>query len=292
MPYHMHKGHTWQTIDRYLSTHDLDKRAHRKAALLTALRDPRKYPRFTDVFDMIRPKSYVPPNGRPEKIDPVDALVAHMNKDWFGCVKANNGTGKWQPQPPFGPDNRTTGFWSNWYGDAEAIVREATARAIEVSFGLEHGADIPEKNGAVTDGSVLRNWPVEFWWLCGMRWFHASITWRHLHSRPRDGVVTVTWITPGNGDAMYHDLDSEPQHPDDSFALDPIGCETRFGSGIVGQPHNDTIAVKTWEGTPIGRWPSPIAVTHSVAERARVLSVVSPSFLDGGVSNQRPEWDY
>jgi hypothetical protein len=286
MPYHFHKGHTWQTIDRYLSTHDLDKRAERKAALLEALRNRRTYPRFTDVFRVIRPTSYRPPGSGP---DPVDALVEHMNEDWFGLHKDGK---TWRPQRPYSAENNTTGFWRNWYGDAEAIVRETTGRAIEVSFGLEHGADIPTERKRVTDRSVRRNWPIEFWWLCGMRWFHSSITWRHVKERERDGCVVVTWITPGNGDPMYHDLDSPPTNDDGSFELDPIGCETRFGSWIVGQPHNDTVPVASWEATGIGEWPSPFAVTHSRPEGARVLSVVSPSFLDGGVSNQAPEWDY
>jgi hypothetical protein len=282
----MHKGHTWQTIDRYLSTHDLDARVERKAKVLAALRDDNTYPRFTDIFRVIAPQTYTPPGARR---DPVDALIAHMNKDWFGCVQDGK---TWKPQPPFGDDHRTTGFWSNWYGDAEAIVREGTARTIEISLGIAHDEHVPTSGGQLSDAAVERNWPVEFWWLCGMKWFHASITWRHAYRRPREGVVTCTWITPGNGDMMYHDLDSPPVHDDPSFELDPGDCSGRFGSWIVGQPHNDALPVTSWEGTPVGVWPSPIGVTHSRGEGARTVSVVSPSFLDGGVSNQQPEWDY
>jgi hypothetical protein len=291
MPYHMHKGHTWQTIDRYLSPHDLDRRAARKAQLLEMLRDDTRYPRFTDVFGVIRPKSYTPPGrGNGGGRNPVDALVRHMNEDWFGLEQQG---GKWQPQAPYGLGNTTTGFWRNWYGDAEAIVRETTARAIEVSCNVDHGADIPkDDNGNTTDAVLDRNWPIEFWWLCGMRWFHASLTWRHEHGRRRNGVVVVTWITPGNGDKMYHELDSPPTNDDGSYELDPVDSSTRFGSWLVGQPHNDTIAATSWAGTAIGEWPSPVGVTQSRPEQARAVSVVQPSFPDGGVSNKTPEWDY
>src|SRR4051794_6249239 len=188
MPYHMHKGHTWQTIDRYLSTHDLDKRAERKAKVLEALRDTTTYPRFTDMFRLIAPASYTPPGSQGNA---VDALVDHMNKDWFGLAKHND---SWGAQPPFGPDHNSTGFWSNWYGDAEAIVRETTARAIEVSIGIDHKGAIPKRHGDASSESFARNWPIEFWWLCGEKWFHASITWRHAHGHERDGSVTVLWI--------------------------------------------------------------------------------------------------
>jgi hypothetical protein len=287
MPYHMHKGHTWQTIDRYLSTKHLDKRAARKALVLGALRDEGTYPRFTDIFTLIAPSSYTPPGSPP---NPVDALIAHMNKDWFGLEQTGN---TWGPQKPYAP-GRTTGFWSNWYGDAEAIVRATTARAIEVSFNVDHGSDIPTNdNGEVTDETVSRNWPIEFWWLCGMRWLHASLTWRHEHANDRHGVVVVTWITPGNGDEMYHDLDAPPKHNEDhTFAIDPIDASTRFGSWIVGQPNNHTYGAKSWEGTGVGKWPSPVGVTHSSPEGAHVVTTVQPAFGDGGVSNQQPEWDY
>src|SRR5690349_4358061 len=141
MPYHMHKGHTWQTIDRYLSTCDLDKRARRKVALLEALRDTTTYPRFTDVFGVVNPATYSPPGSPP---NPVSSLLAHMNTDWFGLP--SNDAGGWSAQPPFGPAHRTTGFWSNWYGDAEAIVRATTARAIEVSLGITHNAKVHGAN--------------------------------------------------------------------------------------------------------------------------------------------------
>lgn len=288
MPYHMHKGHTWQTIDRYLSTHDLDKRARRKAALLEALRDTTNYPRFSDVFNVVNPATYQPPGSPP---NPVTSLLAHMNIDWFGLP--SNGAGGWLPQPPFDAAHRTTGFWSNWYGDAERIVRDTTARAIEVSFGIKHGARVPGSNDrGVTDKALPRNWPIEFWWVCGERWFHASLQWRHTYDDERNGLVSVTWLTPGNGDPIFHDLDHPPLKNDGTFKLEPTECDKRFGSWIIGQPHNDLIPSKTWDGTLIGEWPSPVAVTHSHPEGTRGITVVQPSFPDGGVSNQLPEWNY
>ena len=35
--------------------------------------------------------------------------------------------------------NPSIGFWINYWGDVEAIVRETFTRAVEVAFGLEHG---------------------------------------------------------------------------------------------------------------------------------------------------------
>ena len=36
------------------------------------------------------------------------------------------------------PRTGATGYWRNWYGDAEGIVRETYTRAIEVSLGIPH----------------------------------------------------------------------------------------------------------------------------------------------------------
>ena len=66
-----------------------------------------------------------------------DQRKDHQNRHWYG--KTYLGPGLWGPQQPFNAvTHPRTGFWHNWYGDAEGIVRETYIRAIEVSLGIPH----------------------------------------------------------------------------------------------------------------------------------------------------------
>ena len=46
-------------------------------------------------------------------------------RTWYGKQQHDDGT--WATQQRFdASDNRSTGYWQNWYGNAEAIVRGRT----------------------------------------------------------------------------------------------------------------------------------------------------------------------
>src|SRR5690606_37854530 len=62
---------------------------------------------------------------------------------------------------------------------------------IEVSLGIDHGADIPA-------GEPDRTLPIELYWKCPQRWFEGWITWRWDASHGT-GQVTALIATPGSG---------------------------------------------------------------------------------------------
>ncbi len=84
-----------------------------------------------------------------------------------------------------------TGFWHQYFGDVEGIVRETLIRALEVSLGLDHGQELP------ADGPV-RRLPIELFWKCPQSWFEGWVTWRYDRSEGT-GQVTVLFTTPGSG---------------------------------------------------------------------------------------------
>ena len=45
-------------------------------------------------------------------------------------------------------------------------------RAIEMSFGLEHGDPAPDPSRA-----DRRNWPIDMYWICQGPWFQCWVLW-------------------------------------------------------------------------------------------------------------------
>jgi hypothetical protein len=222
-----------------------------------------------------------------------------------------------QPPFGLGPDERlTTGWWKNWYGEgAEEIVRQAFIRAIEVSLALEHptrasveaarqaliqGAEpdmisqlyeiqgpgslttIPTMAAVASNEPNLlnkfeRNWPIDFWWTCGIGWFQAWVTWAQEHD-PDSGRVSVTWLTPGStGHSIRRDfsgLNASPSYE--------VGTENKpVGSWLVAHQKNDVVNSPSYfptsaQDTP---WPLPYGVTYSYGE----VVTVEPPWAEGGV---------
>lgn len=85
----------------------------------------------------------------------------------------------------------STGFWFQYHGDVEGIVRESLIRGIEVALGIDHDADLP------TD-LPPRILPIELFWKCPQRWFEGWVTWR-WDDEHCTGQVTVMFATPGSG---------------------------------------------------------------------------------------------
>ena len=86
-----------------------------------------------------------------------------------------------------------TGFWVQYFGNVEEIVRQTLIRTIEVSLGLQHGEDVPS-------GGPRRVLPIELFWKCPQRWFEGWVTWRWDETHGT-GQVTTMFATPGVGQA-------------------------------------------------------------------------------------------
>src|SRR3954453_10638373 len=168
MPYHLEKGPVLSVLENML-----DRSAAELEVLLDRLRDP-TIP-MAQVGGLDSTTLDAPPS--PTELD----RVAHIERDWFGFAPGT------QAQPAFNLfSHRTTGLWESYYGDVVGIVRETMTRAVEVSLGLDHGADPP--------GS--RRWPIELFWKCPNPWFEGWVTWRHDPADVDRGQVTVVLATP------------------------------------------------------------------------------------------------
>jgi hypothetical protein len=213
--------------------------------------------------------------------------------------------------------------------DTEDIIRGAYIRAIEVSLGLSHPTDtsvsnarnnvgingeiitglyqLPADGGHFWNASLLgtddphspqfvqlarhfpRNWPIEFWWTCGLSFFQAWISWAQGATNPpgppsqNDGRVVVTWLTPPSPyHTTYRDLTNEPRAQE---ALVVNGQATtytddRFGSWLIAQTKNDYVNSVSYYPTGIGLWPSPVTTNYSYDG----VVAINPEFDDGGIA--------
>lgn len=102
-----------------------------------------------------------------------------------------------------------TGFWFQYFGDVDAIMRETLIRSIEVSLGLEHD-EVP------ANGRTDRWMPIELFWKCPQRWFEGWVGWR-WDATHGSGQVTTMLATPGSGKPVL-------EHPG-------------LGQAPLGEPH-------------------------------------------------------
>lgn len=105
----------------------------------------------------------------------------------------------------------TTGWWLNWSGDAEAILREGLLRAIEASRGIASGAQIPHAAAPATK--------VDFQWLCGGTRFECWVNWERNAGagRPGTDAVQMTLLTPGIDPELAETV--PPKYPDTDVTL-------------------------------------------------------------------------
>lgn len=174
MPYTLAKGTILAVLEDLANPSTTSERTRLRTAL-ASLRDPAVS--LTDIPLV---------NGLEPATAGLGPLADRLDQFWFG--KRRDAAGTWQPQSPFGPTNTRTGYFKRYYGDVESILRETLVRAIEVSFGLAHDADLE-------DGT--RQWPVEMLWKCPNPWFEGWVTWRQHGSGATEGQVTVILATPG-----------------------------------------------------------------------------------------------
>jgi hypothetical protein len=136
-----------------------------------------------------------------------------------------------------------TGFWVQYFGDVEEIVRQTLIRTIEVSLGLEHGEEVPATG-------PRRQLPIELFWKCPQRWFEGWVTWRWDESHGT-GQVTSMFATPGSGKPVL-------QNPlDGDGAIEPQTWTTaELLPAPIGPP--PSAGPRGWRGAPKGMW----VITH------------------------------
>ena len=318
MPYMMTKGPVWQFFDDWFSDPAPEVRLeHKLDALIAAHKDD-------DLLDAA-PNATVPepgttiPENRPGSNDPGDPSKqrkmpdSHF-KDWFEIKDPNHDFTGPCPTEPFEGWVKTvrpkpTGWWNGWAGDAQAIAREAFIRAVEVSLGLDHAGPAPGRSdaqikqlypGALDPGhTYVRNWAIEFWWVCPLPSFQTSISWRSYQppdtSGPPDpiaGHVTMTFLTPGmdmdrasaNGlddpDGLVSNLLRNPGSGGGTL-VPPDSSDDRIGSWLVGHQHTkDAAPALVSVASILGKsMPSDGPMKYGCDQ----IVTVSPEYLDGGV---------
>ena len=183
----------------------------------------------------------------------------------------------------------STGFWFQYFGDVDGIVRETLIRSIEVSLGLEHDEE-PE------GGSTDRWLPIELFWKCPQRWFEGWVSWR-FDATHGSGQVTTMLATPGSGKPVleYAGLGQAPLGEPDAISATarpgPTGPPPD-GDGpnlhpkglwvVTHQEHAQLSTTPDESGTPSGQWfippfgPTYVGVGDVICYR--------PHEFDGGVN--------
>src|SRR6478672_10142047 len=160
MPYLLDKSAYFEIVDSLLSD---------PAERISILQQLRNNAPLSDLAGFDSTNLGTPPDptvnyaGSGDKRTPAQR-VEHLNEDWFGM---SNATGQWQKTGTF-----PTGFWGDYQGDPEAIMRVAMIRAIEVSLGIPPGGDPPDLC------CLERRWPIDVYWLCQGPWFQCWVLWR------------------------------------------------------------------------------------------------------------------
>lgn len=205
-----------------------------------------------------------------------EARLVHFQRDWLGMRR--DASGRWHDQRPFDPvSNPTTGFWKDWYGDADGILRTTFIRAIEVSLGLSHGA-LPGPSGPD------RHWPIDLYWKCPQPWLEGWIGWRGQGTAPGEcGQVTVILATPGNGQPVLLSPLAPPARNSADYCEEPADASAAQGLWVV--THRQTLSVlrSTVEPTESGDWVLPSFGPLYHGDMAAGIVTVAPCEADGGV---------
>jgi hypothetical protein len=310
MPYMVEKGRVFSVYEDYLSSMD------RRLAMLANVRTL-NVPMW-EALALASPNLRSPPFDLPN----YEALLKqHTQNHWHGAPTFAGGTWNYPPiNLPTLP--ATTGWWKNWTGPAEGILRNTFLRAIEVSLGLVHADPVAKNpvvmqpphahtvNGVPNLNDITRFWPIEFLWICGAPTLQGWVTWRKTGNGFSEGQVTVIFSTPPAMGvyAMYNDPEPGTGAPPDSFGLnyatDPGTVTTtnplasakadvnaERGMWVIGAKKTVTIAVNTttvqvydidWDGDPDIVIATTKPSSRYVATDSAVQTV-RPSEFDGGV---------
>ena len=323
MPYRWQKGHEWQMLEWVLSVPDPPTRLRHKRAVWKSLFDEVPLADLLGKLGQAEGQTVAdanPTDDVDKGKDKAAGWATHLIEDWYGLDRRKATPDRWE-NPTGG-----TGWWAGWEGQPIDVVKQAMLRALQVSLG-----DVrPTKDCAQDDldgpDDWARNWPIEVWWICPVGTFQASVVWRRHPPDPTcpdTGVVSVTWMTPGQvpskdvwkeegvGENPDEDLENDPpvgdclcaglrgdlkvicgcQKPVTDSVLEPVlaACAhlKRRGSWIVGQRFTRTAAEpvrKTSQALGKG-FKAPNALLKSSGQ----VVTVEPSWPDGGV-NEAAHW--
>jgi hypothetical protein len=228
MPYQLEKGPFFSVTESVLE--DLPMRID----VLIRLRqgeDP-------DTMPSVESTSLDPPQGIDTRQDRLD----HQNIHWYGRREVPPNSGHWVEQAPFDPlTNPTTGYWHNWYGNAEGIIRETYTRAIEVSLGIPHDPTMTDY--ASIYQNMTRSWSIEVFNRCPAPWFEGWVTWR---GRPSDdGHVTVHLLTPSHIDSnLLHSPfragSTTPEYQDELSGM-PLRSDGERGMWVISHEVHEVV---------------------------------------------------
>jgi hypothetical protein len=221
---------------------------------------------------------------------PRASLDVRLDEDWFG---------RGANAPPGEP----TGYWVDYQGDVEGVLREGLIRTIEVSMGLVHDAG---------PGAATRSWPVQVHWKCPNPYFEVWVSWRRHDATARGGQVDMLIATPPD---KSNRLTTRPQFPPGPPAgvppkstplVEPTEAAACQGMWLVAHEHHrlgvadERIAVPSGGrlafetdrertgalvGLPAGEWLIPTPSTLWVDEGPVV--VVEPPSYAGGADPER-----
>src|SRR5262245_4888937 len=267
MPYHLEKGPYFSILEDYCNSSATNVKK--------ALRQLRRGDPIPEVAGLFNPNSLTAGPSASQ-------VKRHMYEDWFG-FGYNAATQKGvPPQPALNPPaTRTTGYWTEYYGNVEGIVRETLVRTCEVILGLDHEQPIPP-------GRPPRHLRLEAFWKCGQPWWEGWVTW-HLHPTPSNqrprGQVTLILATPGTGDPVLSDPTKGRTSAD--FKVNPTntrtsqGKERHHGMWVVTHEDHEMLPLLTTAPSEVGDWvyPTFTATFRGVGD----VVVVQPSEADGGV---------
>ncbi len=161
----------------------------------------------------------------------------HLRKDWFGF--AIGGGGKPPELPAHGHFPPATGWWIAWQGEPEKTLRCTLIRALEISMGLTHSCPHhvlkPTTDAAADPAHKARDWPIQFFWVCGPSKFEGYVSWKTFTAGPPStGVVEVILVTPG------FDVPIEESDPGNLANLDLWVTGDPEGTIFVGQDDDIT----------------------------------------------------
>jgi len=207
-----------------------------------------------------------------------DAVVKHFAVHWLGYDPTTM-----KPQPAFDPANpNTTGWWSEWYGDAEGVLRETMIRAVEVALGLDPG---------MGPAAATRCWPMMFTWTCGSPMLQGWVSWCNFDATNNNGdesgtggVVNVIFSTPGNGQPLW----ATPQSPGagataPDYDVNPTQVTGPYGLLVIGEDDMDVRQPGSQVFKHVGNQAIPSPWPDFFHTYGDALVTVSPAEVEGGV---------
>jgi hypothetical protein len=216
----------------------------------------------------------------------------HIAVDWYGARflgtdPQGNFLFEKQKVTDFDPIKRpTTGWWHNYFGDVEGIMRRVLTRACEVALGLSHGQPLP----AVT--AITRCWPIDFTLSCPAAWFEGWVCWRKTGPGVKEGHVAIHLIMPAH--LHPNSPDGNPmdfRHPRDGGVLySPLAPPQKGGPDYLVEPSAPTGNYGMWVITHGAHDMEPALLRVANQPDGSMTPTVTTSMATGGGQMPLPSW--